>query len=350
MEHRRMLNERLIGWLRSRAEKYSDEISMVLIYGSHLSGTSNRLSDLDCYYIPKGEGSRMAVTYILEGVGYDVFPIGWERLERFAALQETIVPLLGDAKVIWCGDEAALTRFCGLQEQMKRKLADDDYVQRVAKERFRKGCALFGAMKAAGSSVQLRRQAGALAMVLADAVAVRHHDYFHRGMKKQYEDLAVMAPGLADRYAGLIRSADDSAFLQNARRMLEAVGELLGEEIGEIPAPAPEEPQPRTMNVEVLCSVYEEICSTFNKIYIACEERNDILAFLAAVCLQRDLDDFVAYGLPPMDLLSGWRHDDLRAFAETVKGAEGDYLRVLAENGGKLRTYDSFEEFEKAMQ
>lgn len=45
------------------------------------------------------------------------------------------------------------------------------------------------------------------------------------------------------------------------------------------------------INASWLAGLYEEISSTFNKIYVCCENGNYILAFLSAVCLQRELDD-----------------------------------------------------------
>ena len=48
-----------------------------------LSGTMNRLSDVDCYFIPKTERAySFARTFMIEGVGYDIYPMSWERLEE----------------------------------------------------------------------------------------------------------------------------------------------------------------------------------------------------------------------------------------------------------------------------
>ncbi len=77
MEKRKEINDRLVEWIKNKVRtKYADDVSLVLIYGSYTNGTMNSKSDVDCYYIPKTErGYRMAVDFIIEGVGYDLFAL-----------------------------------------------------------------------------------------------------------------------------------------------------------------------------------------------------------------------------------------------------------------------------------
>ena len=92
--------------------------------------------------------------------------------------------------------------------------------------------------------------------------------------------------------------------------------------------------------------LYEEISSTFNKIYVCCEAGNYILAFLSAVCLQRDLDDAKEAGCHDYDLLSGFNYKELNKLSETAREVEDDLVRMITDNGGCIRKYDSFERFE----
>ena len=116
MEHRKHINDRLVQWIRRKAEQeFSEDISLVCVYGSWLNGTANRLSDVDCYFIPKKQrGYDFARTFILEGVGYDIFPLSWERLEKMASLEDGMQPLLGDVQVIWQDGSASVDRLKAL--------------------------------------------------------------------------------------------------------------------------------------------------------------------------------------------------------------------------------------------
>ncbi len=69
---------------------------------------------MDCCFIPKTErGYEMAAGFILEGVGYDIFPMSWERIERIACLRENLTPLVGDAEIIFCGGHGAASGNAG---------------------------------------------------------------------------------------------------------------------------------------------------------------------------------------------------------------------------------------------
>lgn len=100
MTKRKEINDKVIEWIMNRVKtEYADDISLVLLYGSYINGTANNKSDVDCYYIPKTER------------GYDLFPISWERITGISDLQESLLPLVGDVQVIYCGNSCDLERF-----------------------------------------------------------------------------------------------------------------------------------------------------------------------------------------------------------------------------------------------
>lgn len=90
MTKRKEINDKVIEWIMNRVKtEYADDISLVLLYGSYINGTANSKSDVDCYYIPKTErGYDLGTGFTIDGVGYDLFPISWERITRISDLQE----------------------------------------------------------------------------------------------------------------------------------------------------------------------------------------------------------------------------------------------------------------------
>lgn len=98
-----------------------------------------------------------------------------------------------------------------------------------------------------------------------------------------------------------------------------------------------------------LARLYEEISSTFNKIYYCAETGNYILAFLSAVCLQCELEGVSReQGIVCYDILSSYDHKDLEKLAETTRKAEQDFVRLITDSGEKIKRFSDFEEFEKA--
>ena len=191
MERRKEINSRLVRWITEKVEReYAEDISLVLIYGSYVNGTANSRSDVDCCFIPKTErGYEMATGFILEGVGYDVFSMSWERVERIACLRENLTPLVGDVEIIFCGSAEDMARFRGMQEKLQCCLADGAYVRKIAEERCREAGRLCGMLEHVRTETEAWKLAGMVIMTLADAVAVFQHGYFHFGLKQQFEDL-----------------------------------------------------------------------------------------------------------------------------------------------------------------
>lgn len=134
MEKRKEINDQLVQWVINKAKtEYAEDISLVLIYGSYVNGTANSRSDVDCYFIPKTErGYSFAADFMIDGVGYDIFPISWERVGRIADLQDNLAPLVGDVRIIYSNSKSDTERFQRMQERMKNNLANDVYVKNIA--------------------------------------------------------------------------------------------------------------------------------------------------------------------------------------------------------------------------
>lgn len=396
------INDKIVDWILKRAQsQFADDIAMILLYGSYVNGTANEKSDVDCYFIPKTDRAYgFCADFILDGVGYDVFPMSWERVEKIADLKETLIPCLGDVRILYASSAADEKRFFPLQEKLRKNLADCDYTVKIGTEKFEQACELFVQMRECGAIsggpfseashsdgtvsempfAKLRMLAGYLIMALADAVAVSNGDYFHFGLKKQHEDLQRFKRIPADftaEYLQVIKSKNAEETMLHCRRLIESVSMYYGWEIPESCEPVGEptfaEPEasmpeeacdPATESLHKatsgtiqkpapdfagLAELYEEISSTFNKIYVCAQRQNPVLAFLSAACLQGELAEAAGYeGVPCLDILSAYDYDDLSKLAEATEKAEAEFVRFIEAGGGRIKRYASFEEFERA--
>ena len=55
---------------------------------------------------------------MIAGVGYDIFPMDWERVRNIANLEEGLLPLVGDVKVLYSASEEDLGRFRTASERL----------------------------------------------------------------------------------------------------------------------------------------------------------------------------------------------------------------------------------------
>lgn len=349
-------NEKLIDWISRKAvSEYAGDISMVLLYGSYVNGTFNKKSDLDCYFIPKTErGYQMAVDFIIDGVGYDIFSMDWERVERIANLEETLTPLVGDVKVLYAASEGDLERFRQMQEKLKANLQNDAFVRSVAAKRVAFSHGLYTQMIHADSLSEIRKLAGHIIMFLADAAAVFQHGYYPLGLKTQFQELQSrrgIPSVISGEYLRVVESHTAEEAICHCHRMLSETASFVGAELPEDTAVehTARESGGSPVNFSELAGLYEEISSTFQKIYLCCETGNYILAFLSAACLQRELDDaHTDCGAASYDILSSYDHQDLRGLCRATHQAEDDFVTFIADGGGMIKRYASFEEFELA--
>lgn len=354
MNKRKEINDKVVEWITNKVKiEYADDISLVLIYGSCINGTANSKSDVDCYYIPKTErGYNLEIGFIIDGVGYDLFPISWERVARIADLQECLLPLVGDVQVIYCGDSSDLERFKDIQSKMHSNLANDEYVKDIARKRCEDASRMCEQIKLSSSLPEVRKIAGHVIMTLADAVAIYNHDYFHFGLKKQYENLDSNFPDIPQNivtgYKQVVTSLNQNDVINRTVDLLKNVCDYMQITVESQVDIISNEVVAEDINASWLAGLYEEISSTFNKIYVCCEKGNYILAFLSAVCLQRELDDAKEAGSPSYDLLSYFDYRELGKLAERTRMIETDFVELITNSGGNIKSYDNFEQFVQA--
>jgi len=349
---RKEINDKVVEWIINKVKtEYADDVSLVLLYGSYINGTANSKSDVDCYYIPKTErGYNLETGFILNGVGYDLFPISWERI---ADLQECLLPLVGDVQVVYCGDPRDLERFKEIQSKLHSNLANDEYVKDIAQKRCEDANRMCEQMKLGGSLSEIRKIAGHVIMTLADAVAIYNHDYFHFGLKKQYENLASNFPdvpqSIVTGYKKVVTALNENDIIDKTADLLKNVCDYTQSKVkSQVDIISNEAAVAAEVNASWLAVLYEEISSTFNKIYVCCESGDYILAFLSAACLQRELDDAKEAGSPSYDLLSNFDYRELGKLAERTRMIEADFVELIKNSGGKIKSYDSWEAFVQA--
>ena len=110
MENR---NDRILEWaMRKVRLEYGKDVCLLVVYGSLVNGTEDCLSDVDFYFIPRHDrANELGRIFIVEGIGYDLFPMRWERLEGLATLDESLTPLLGDVKIVYASSGEDRKRF-----------------------------------------------------------------------------------------------------------------------------------------------------------------------------------------------------------------------------------------------
>ena len=351
-------NKAYVEWLQQQAHRYTGQVSMVLLYGSYVNQTSTSVSDVDCYFIPKTpEGRTMSQTAIIEGIGYDLFPLSWDRVKGISEFRSPLTPLLGNVKVLYADTVEDLERFQQLQQDLQCHLSDPAFMHQVALESLSEAASLVARLLQADTLGQQRRWAGNAILALANAIAYENQTYYTRGLKKQREDLAQLAklpPRFLQRYDAILRATDPESLKKDGLLLLWETAEFL-QYLNEptLPhVPARLRPCPKPFMGNDLASWYEEGVSAFQKIYHAAQTGNRFLAFISAVCLEGTLSEDLCqeFGWPDFDLLGVYDPNDLSKLAERANQVQTHLLQLLEDHHISLQSYASMQAFVEAQQ
>lgn len=340
-------NDIIVEWAINRIEReYKDDVSLLLTYGSYENGTSNPLSDVDFYFIPKtNRAYELCKTFILEEIGFDLFPMTWERVDGIAEFNEVITPCVGNVKILYCNSDEDKKRFEEIQGKLKKNLADKEFMLGKASQKIEDSMDLYKNMIFEENICDLRTLAGQIAMSLSDAAAYINQTYFSRGLKKQIEDLKNMdtIPKDFTLLYDLVVNADSAEQIREyCYRMIKNTKEFLQSKICKSNK---EDKQP---NYEELAGLYQEIVSTWNKIYVCCDGNDAALAYISGACLQNELNmAAIENGLDKIDLMSSYSSKNLQGYKARAMETQKEFVKMFEDNGVKIESYNNVEEFLK---
>lgn len=343
-------NARILDWVIKKVEaSYSDDVCMLAVYGSYVNRTEGPMSDVDFYYVPASDrASDLSRTFIIGGIGYDLWPMSWERLEGLAALTEPLIPLLGDSEIAYCRSDDDRNRFGALRQALRRNLADAAFMHRKAVDTLSRAVGEWRRLIATDSLGDCRLHAGRILLKLADAVAYENQTYFRQGLKKQLRDLQAMPRlplGFLDGYLSIVEARTGGHLKGACETLLTTTAAWLDCDITAAYHPeGPDAPPPPLQAIDFgqLAEDYGEVISSFNKVYAFCESGDAPPAFISAVCLQEPLSD-VFSGID-LDVLSAYDAADLCRYADHVRGVEAKLVTFI-ESGAPITRYASVDEF-----
>ncbi|MBU3089452.1 hypothetical protein KPL42_13220 [Clostridium gasigenes] len=338
-------NDSIIKWAINRIENnYKDDVSLLLSYGSYVNGTANSLSDVDFYFIPKTERAYgLCTTFIVESVGFDLFPMSWERVEGLAELQECLTPLLANVNILYCNSLEDKHRFEELQNKLNKNMNNKDFMLEKASKELDSSISLYETIMFEDSMCDIRTLAGKIAMSLSNVVAYINQTYFIFGLKKQMEDLKNFKSVPDDfilMYESIVESNSEQEIKNYCYKMIQNTRIFLNSKIEN-----PKENEKKA-NYEDLAELYKEIISQWNKIYVSCDSGDYVLAYISGTCLQDELNAAsIENGLNKFDLMSSYNAKELNKFKERAIQLQKDFVKVIEDNGVIIESYTTVDEF-----
>jgi predicted nucleotidyltransferase len=266
---------------------YSKDISLLICYGSYITGGHGALSDIDFFFVPKTKkGYELGYQFILNNIGYDLWPVSWERLTHISNLEEQIASILMDGELLFAASEDDLQKLNDLKSNLGQNLGSKTMTRKISMRYVDKAKAIYFDMQSHERNL-IFIDAVKIAENLLFAIAVMNGTYIKKGVKRIEDEVArfsVMPVRFLETYGKLIR-AEETAEVQHIVNELIVETETLWK--------TQFEADQHSVDSSDLAGFYEEFKSTYNKLLLACDEKIYENAYYAAFMIDRETQSFL---------------------------------------------------------
>lgn len=343
------IDKELVDWAVNKIEnEYREDVALLIgQVGAGKIPTDEQNMVFD-FFIPATErGNQLARTFIIEDMGYDLYPISWERLEGIANIEEPrMIFAFVRGEVIYARTPQERERYERLKEQLLARLRDEKIRIPKSLEFLETAQEIYQNMLFDESLCNVRKAAGGVCCYLMNAIAMINGTYLESGYMNLTKDLHDMKeyPREFEGIFGEMLAMDEvEGIRERVHELIRVTRNFL---MGKIPSEKAAVPEP---NYEDLAMWYQEARYTFRRIgyYTGIGSGED--SYLLGCYLQIEFDAIQEdFDLKRMDLMSSFRKNDLRPFARKAEEIEAYLIGILEEHQVGRNRYDSFEEFLRA--
>lgn len=366
------LNDEILEYVVHKVKThFVNDVDLVLAYGSHVTEHATATSDVDvCLVVNNQRGFDAVENFIIDGIGYDVWAMDWDRLTRIAGLEESLAPIVGRSKIQWARSKEVEQKFRSLEWKMDQHLKDSKYSRERQREIIRAAEDLLPRVWEKQDVGVAREGAAYIMMLLAEAFAYRNGTYLKRGVsdwRKEVRNLPLSPRRFLSRCEGILKCTTEDGVLEStyqlileSERSLQIEGTatyLADNHVTDVYWPssmsmavpsasdseeyfyATESTREVDPNLDYRRAAwwYEEEVSNFNKLYRAIAENDRMKAFLTAAILQKSMRNDVPASWVDTDFLIAWSSRDLGALEAKARHIEALAIEVIEAHGVSIR-------------
>lgn len=337
--------------------EYRDDISLLLAVKGHSTNGDGHGEIFD-YFIPETEkGCELAHTFIIDGVGHDLYPRSWERMEKSVTLDEMTM-VLTNAEILYARSDKDRDKFHNLQKKLNENLADPVFVYRKALERVSGALELYRTLAFEERLYHARSQSCYIHLYLSQAVAYLNHtftDFPIFSERQAYagtaQDSCYHCPELTSVPDSFFEQAHCLLTAKSVCEIRQSVHSLIRITRSFVLDRKPgitskDEGNAQKADYRELADWYQELSLTFRRIRYFCDQNMAEEAFKDACYLQDELIIIAGeFQIEEMNLVDSFSYDSLEGLKLRSRKLEEAIRRILSSHDIKINEYASPEEF-----
>jgi len=340
-----MINQtnRLTEWVINKIKtEYPDDIALLVgVKGASVNNDGH--GEPFDYFVPATErGNELAQTFIIGGVGNDLYPRSWERTERTANLDDPATLCLGDAVILYARSKEDEDRFEAIRQKLYDNLKNPEFTYKKAVENLDIAMDLYRTMMFEDRLWKTRCLAGFIHNYLKVSVACLNGTYWkawHYGVLPVIDEWKALPDNFAEYYQAILNASSSEELKSLAHLLIASTRRF-------IVTYKPDNTDEMKPNYKWIAEWYQELRTTWNRIYYYCGIKNADAAFVDACNLQNELsiiaDEFY---LDEMDLLGCFDALDLEPLSIRAADLEKSIIKVIEKQGIIIKRFDTLEEF-----
>jgi hypothetical protein len=336
----------LTDWAINKIQtEYPKDVALLVgIEGHSVNGDGH--GECFDYFVPATErGYELSQTFIIDGIGHDLYPRSWERTEQTAQLEDRATICLGNAKILYSRSKEDTDRFESIRQRLFDNLQSKEFTYKKALEGLDVAMDLYRTMMFEDSLYKVRMAVGYVNNYLAVAVGYINGSYYKNwrdGKLPELEKMEKLPSNFIEYYRAILNAKAINEMKSLAHLLISTTREFLTEQ----------KPQKTNQKKEVtyfgLADWYQELSLTFRRLRYYCDINNSDAAFIDAVNLQNELCIVHhEFELHEMDLLSYFDTRKLEYISRQSMKLEQYIIAEIEGHGVKLNKYDTLEDFLK---
>lgn len=335
---------KLTQWVINKIkDEYPDDVALlVAVDGASINGDGH--GEPFDYFIPATErGNEMAQTFIIGGVGNDLYPRSWERTELTARLDDPATQCLGKARILYARSKEDEERFGAIRQKLFSNLTDPEFVYKKALENLDVAMDLYRTMMFEERPYKVRCLAGFIHHYLSISVGCLNGTYqwdYALGVAGEVSRWENLPERFVEYYQAILTATSTGELKSIAHLLISSTRKFIA---GYKPSSKGKTENP---NFQWLADWYQELRTTLNRILFYCETGDADSAFRDACIMQNELEIVAEeFGLGEMDLLGCFDSSNLAALSNRALELEKTIVEAIRNQGVAIRQYDTLEAF-----
>lgn len=344
----------LTQWVIDKIEReYKEDIALLVGIKGHTTDNDDHGECFD-YFVPATErGYELAQTFIIDGVGHDLYGRSWERVEKSVELQE-MTTVLANATILYAKSQEDVERFVDMQKRLEENLKNSAFVYGKALECLDSALDIYRSFMFEEKSYRARSEAEYIHLYLSKAVAYMNNTFADSAIlneRQAYdftpESSIYHCPGMMQVPENFFAYARKLITTQDVSALREIVHELIKTTRAFVLERKPETGMvTKSVDYNELADWYQEISLTWRRIRYFCKGNMVEKAYKDACYLQNELL-YVAeeFQIEELNLLDSFMPDDLELLVLRSNQLEEIIRGIITEHHVKINEYDSLEAF-----